>query len=599
MRVMSRLLSPVLLATLAACGGGRRAPVTVTPPAPQPIGIYPQVAHQAWYRVTTSCAQGPFEVEVPIAGAAYGEEVELRLQTPRKVALQAVVLADEDEVAKAGAVFGATGITDGRADNTRCVADARERLALGRGGGGGGPGSGTPGGPGPGGASGGPGTPPPSGPTPALAIDDRLVTSSIEVVRFRLQDRATATSRIRIRFWSVEPNDVEGVLFGVTRIDWRPNVSDEAWAAHLAAEAERARQEEARAAAEEERRRLDQERRRAELEARRVAEEDQRRLRIQLEIDARAAEQKRIADLRITCRSQPKADGCVEIAGLDRRRLELERERQAAWDAERLRAEEERKQAEARLRVQVEYERTTGARRRRAAEEARRAAEEARRRRELAIALEIEAKTRRERFCATHAEDRGCWGVGGLQVHLEFENRRRQRQEYCGNHPEDARCWTAMDRQRRTSAAQLRIAAAATPPAPPAGPPPAALPETTPPKLSLNATWRPGYWHWIGGQWVWLAGMWRVPESDILAEQTTEAPAAPPPPQAETMPPAPIAATVWIAGFWQWSGTSWVWIPGAWQLRPSATAEWQAPSWRVRGSVHVLVPGAWIRRGSR
>ncbi len=586
MREMTRLLSPLLLATLAACGGGRRAPAAATPPAPQPIGIYPQVAHQAWYHVTARCAQGPFELEVPVAGAAYGEEVELRLQTPRNVALQAVVIADEQEVAKAGAVFASTGVTDGHADNSRCVADARERLALGRAGGGG-PVIGTPGGPGPGGASGGPGpggapigpgTPPATGPTPRLEVDDRLVSSSTEVVRFRLQDRATATSRIRIRFWSIEPNDVEGVLFGVTRIDWRPNVSDAAWAAHL--EAERVERERAAAAAQlelEARWKLDEQR------AREREERRQRELEVRIDARARELEERRAREA--TLRAQGKLTVKIDVA--DQRRYEEER-RQA--EASRLRMEEDARRRERERRLAAEL---------RARTERLRRAEEARRRRDARDRPRLEGKAQREAFCAAHAEDRGCWGVGGLAVHLEFEHRRRQRQEYCASHPEDARCWTAIERDRRTTAAQLRITAASTPPVPPDGPPPAALPETIPPKLSLNATWRPGYWHWIGGQWVWLAGMWRVPETDILAEQTTEAPAAPPPPQAETPPPPPIAATVWIAGFWQWSGTSWVWIPGAWQLRPSAAVEWQAPSWRVRGSVHVLVPGAWIRRGAR
>ena len=202
-------------------------------------------------------------------------------------------------------------------------------------------------------------------------------------------------------------------------------------------------------------------------------------------------------------------------------------------------------------------------------------------------------------FCATHPEDRGCWGAGGRKVHVELEARKRERAAYCAATPEDARCWSSSEWSSRRGAWDRRVALALTPPAPPDGPPPAPLAEVVPPKLSQNADWRPGYWHWIDGTWVWLAGMWRVPEADILAEQTTTAPAAPPPIQVEAPPPPPVRTAVWIAGFWQWNGTSWVWIPGAWQLRPTASVQWRAPEWKARGAVHILIPGGWVRGGGR
>ncbi|HEY5947995.1 MAG TPA: hypothetical protein VIV40_21010, partial [Kofleriaceae bacterium] len=150
---------------------------------------------------------------------------------------------------------------------------------------------------------------------------------------------------------------------------------------------------------------------------------------------------------------------------------------------------------------------------------------------------------------------------------------------------------------RHRDAWDKRIELANAPAAQPDGPPPAPLAEEVPPKLSVNAEWRPGYWHWLDGTWVWLAGMWRVPEADIVAEQTTTAPAAPPALRVEAPPPAPVRSAVWVGGFWQWSGTAWVWIAGSYQLRPSAQVSWRAPEWRARGSVHVLIPGGWIRLG--
>jgi hypothetical protein len=113
----------------------------------------------------------------------------------------------------------------------------------------------------------------------------------------------------------------------------------------------------------------------------------------------------------------------------------------------------------------------------------------------------------------------------------------------------------------------------------------------------VNATWRPGYWQWIDSTWVWLAGVWRVPDADIVAEQTTTAPIAPPPVKVEAPPTAPVATVVWVPGFWQWDGAAWIWIAGTYQLRPTASLTWRAPAWKPRGNVHVLVPGAWIRIG--
>src|SRR5690606_40363578 len=104
-----RFLVPVVVC-LVGCGGGAttaRAPAADTP------RLLPTVVAQSWYRAAASCAQGPFEIEVPVAGERWGEEVELHLHTPRAVALQAVILVDGAEVARTGGVFDARGETRG------------------------------------------------------------------------------------------------------------------------------------------------------------------------------------------------------------------------------------------------------------------------------------------------------------------------------------------------------------------------------------------------------------------------------------------------------------------------------------------------------
>lgn len=471
------------------------------------IGLEPIVAGQQWYRAQSSCAQGPYELDVPVAGVRWGDDVELRLHTPRKVALDAVILVDDQEVERAHAVFDGAGTAGGKPDNARCLADARERLALGRTGGGGGP-PGTPGTP---------GTlvgPPPSLPsvTAQLELDTSLVTTSVEVIKLRLRDRpvGAAPPRVRIRFWSVEPNDLVGVLFGIAHIEWRPNVPEAEYDAHLRAQAEA----EAREAA----RRIE-EQRRADLEWRRTHPPTEVVVQAHVEIDLAA-----------------------EAAAARKR-------------------------------------------------------EEDRRRRAVAAALEVERRQRRAEFCAGHPADRGCWGAGGLEVHLDLERRAGERATYCAAHREDARCWTEAEWSQRRQAWEGRIRVALEPPRPPDGPPPAPLAETMPPRLSVHAEWRPGYWQWTLGTWVWLGGMWRVPDEDIASGATTTAPAAPPPVRVEAPPPAPVRTAVWLTGFWQWSGTTWVWIPGSWQLRPEPRVTWRVPEWRARGQVHVLIPGAWVRIG--
>jgi hypothetical protein len=498
--------------------------VPTTTATEKTIGLQTTVALQAWYRSPVPCGQGPYEITIPTGDAKYGEQVEVRLHAPHGVALHAVLVVDGAEVERRDGTFDAQG-GNARLDNTRCVADKRERVAAGRAGGGGASG----------GASGtvvptGTAVQTPGASTSAqLELDTAIVLDSIPLFTYRLPHGARS---IVLRLWSVEPNDLDGVRFGVSKIVWQPNVPEAEYEAYLARlereRAERAEQERVRLAAEAEQARL-----RAEADRVRREEEARRR---------------------------PPEDPDVA------RRRAREAEEQARRDARD--AEEQA--------------------RRRARE-----AEDAARRQ----AAELERRKQREQFCATHPADRGCWGAGGMAVHLQLEARKREREQFCAAHHEDVRCWSTTEWQRHRAVWDQRVAVASAPAKQPDGPPPAPLAEEAPPKLSAHAEWRPGYWQWLDGTWVWLAGMWRVPDEDIVAEQTTTAPAAPPPPQAETPPPPPVRTAVWVTGFWQWNGTGWVWIAGSYQLRPDARATWRAPEWRARGNVHVLIPGGWIRIG--
>jgi hypothetical protein len=475
------------LAALAACGGSSHHAASPKVEAPR---LVPGVTAK-WYRSPVQCAQGPFEIELPVDAAKYGQDLELQLRTPRKIAFHAVILADDQELNTTDATMDASGHASGGPDNSKCVADARERLAYARAGNGGagysGAGNGGAGYSGDGGAGAGNSRMPT---TVELVPTNELVAGNT-LVQLRIPDGA---HRIRVRLWSVEPNDLEGVLFGVLHVVWHPNVSEADYEAFIhrpppPPPAPPAREEP---------------------------------VRIQAAV--------------VTKPIDP----------------EVERRRQA-----RLQADAERREREERERA-------------------------------------IRAEQRRQ-FCAGHPDDRGCWGPGGLKLKLELDAHLGEREAYCKVHREDARCWTDDDFTRIRNADTMRVHIAQTP-SKPTTPPPAPLADPQPPKLSAHAEWRPGYWQWIESTWVWLAGQWRVPEQDIIAEQTTTAPAAPPAPQAETPPPAPVQAAVWINGFWQWDGGNWVWVPGSWQLRPSATVTWRATTWQPRGNIHILIPGGWVRR---
>ena len=253
------------LLVLAACSKGPAHPAVEEPHLVASSELH-------WYRTTSTCAQGPFELELAATGAKYGEVAELELHTPRPVQLDAIVLVDGREVDRAHGVYDANGTTAAKPANTRCLADAKERLVLARPGG---PGGATPGTP----AT--PGTLVPEQPIapnlPLEPIRDGLTTSS-SVITFHIPQ--TTTGRITIRFWSIEPNDLGDVAFGLGHVTMRPNIPEADYDAYLvreqhrfdpprprpmsaeelarrdrerAAELERARAEEARAAIEAER----------------------------------------------------------------------------------------------------------------------------------------------------------------------------------------------------------------------------------------------------------------------------------------------------------------------------------------------------------
>ncbi|HUS28489.1 MAG TPA: hypothetical protein VMZ53_08270 [Kofleriaceae bacterium] len=565
------------LISLAACGGHAPAPVAPGAAPVQPPRLLPTIAEQTFYGSKASCAQGPFELEIPVGAAKYGEVIELSLLAPRRIALHATITAGDTELATIDDTFDASGRVGGNADNARCVADARERLAAERARRAGTQGPATT--PGSRGSvtTPSPGAPAASPPPPAsVAAELEVVATPTEVVTPVISVRIPpGATTVRIKWWSIQPNDLEGVRFGFSHVVWKPDVGEAAYEVWLAEQETKRIEEQKRLAAE------------AEMRARATAE-------IEFKEKRAEDERRREAQLHAKVTQQVVVKQHVETEEQRRVRIEAELRIKVELETRRKRQEADmraREEAEEQRRLKIEAELRVSEEKRRHAEEA--AAEK----RRLKIEAELRAAEERKQFCASHPADRSCWGPGGLDMKLQLDARVEQRTAYCSQHHEDARCWTADERRTIAAADEARLTAALAPPSKPTGPPPSPLEETIPPKLSVNAEWRPGYWHWLDNTWVWLAGMWRVPEQDIVAEQTTTAPIAPPPLQVEAPPAAPVQAAVWVNGFWQWDGAKWLWVAGSWQLRPSATVSWRAATWKQRGTVHVLVPGAWIRRG--
>lgn len=68
---------------------------------------------------------------------------------------------------------------------------------------------------------------------------------------------------------------------------------------------------------------------------------------------------------------------------------------------------------------------------------------------------------------------------------------------------------------------------------------------------------------------------------------------APPPPYAVVVPP-PRAGFVWVPGYWQWTGYSYLWITGHWVPHRSGYY-WHPPRYIRDGRYYRYNPGRWSR----
>ena len=68
-----------------------------------------------------------------------------------------------------------------------------------------------------------------------------------------------------------------------------------------------------------------------------------------------------------------------------------------------------------------------------------------------------------------------------------------------------------------------------------------------------------------------------------------------PPPlvRVETQTVAPGPGYAWTTGYWRWTGTDYVWVPGSWVVRPRAAAVWVGGHWVRRPGGWVWIAGHW------
>jgi len=72
------------------------------------------------------------------------------------------------------------------------------------------------------------------------------------------------------------------------------------------------------------------------------------------------------------------------------------------------------------------------------------------------------------------------------------------------------------------------------------------------------------------------------------------APTTPPPPTpSEYLPPPPDPSYAWQAGFWQWNGYQYQWVPGHYAQRPYPTAVWIPDHWQQYQAGWAFIPGHW------
>ncbi len=464
------------LVLIGACGGSH--------------GLRARTTTVKSFASSERCAQGPFEITIPATGHRWGEAVELRVKTPRRVKLIAVVETAAPGAGRASEQSALLGGPGTQPDNRRCVVSLDEVA--------GGP-SGDSAAPPPGDTDPPPGsaTPPPGDAGPSggagVAVVTRPVLVSVPaasggevLVRVSWRNPSLdppvlrAGGSIRIRFWSLVPNDLEGVVFSLRHQNYVPNKGDADFEAYL-------------------RRKRDKWRQRQDERAR-------KRARV-------AARPRVVTRVSVSRRATP------EELRANRARLLRDQEKRRRDQAKRQRDRDRRKRDKLRrARLRREYCSThlsdrdcwgPGGFR-------------------VHVAMNARA-SERATYCESHPNDARCWSRAELYAR---QTGWRQRSVVVVSRPSGpppapraetrtpkpsinaewrpgywywAAAWAWIAGQWRVPESditqELTTTAPRLPPAPRA--------ESRPVAPAPHAIWVAGYWQWTGAEFVWIVGSWQ------------------------------------------------------------------------------------------
>ncbi len=67
----------------------------------------------------------------------------------------------------------------------------------------------------------------------------------------------------------------------------------------------------------------------------------------------------------------------------------------------------------------------------------------------------------------------------------------------------------------------------------------------------------------------------------------------PPPVRYERAPPPPSYDHVWVPGYWSWNAGAYLWVPGAYRLRPRPGAVWVEGRWNRHERGWHWMDGHW------
>ena len=99
-------------------------------------------------------------------------------------------------------------------------------------------------------------------------------------------------------------------------------------------------------------------------------------------------------------------------------------------------------------------------------------------------------------------------------------------------------------------------------------------------------------WSWIAGALLLAGALGGAPACVLrVTAPALVVDAEPPPPRAEAAPVQRMGY-VWVAGHWEWVGTTWQWRTGYWQAERTNYA-WRDGYWERRGNRWHWVEGHW------